>query len=47
MIDASRFVADAQQHAAKSVSMAPQPYAAAMASHMVVCGLGQMESELQ
>jgi hypothetical protein len=41
------FVADPQQHRLKSVSMAPQPYAAAMASHMVACGLGFMDWDFQ
>ena len=36
------FVADPQQHSPKSAGMAPQPYAAAMASHMVARGLGQI-----
>jgi hypothetical protein len=35
-------VADPQQHSPKSASMALQPYAAAIASHMVARGLGQI-----
>jgi hypothetical protein len=41
------FVANPQQHRWKSASMAPQPYAAAMASLMVAHGLGQMDWDFQ
>jgi hypothetical protein len=44
---AARFVADTQQHSPKSTSMAPQPYAAAIASLMVAHGLGQMDWDFQ
>jgi hypothetical protein len=44
---AAIFVADPQQHRLKSASMALQPYAAAMASHMVIGGLGQMDWDFQ
>jgi len=35
---AATLVADTQQHSPKSVSRAPQPYAAVIASHMVARG---------
>jgi hypothetical protein len=41
------FVADLQQQSPKPASTARQPYAAAMASHMVVGGLGQMDWDFQ
>jgi hypothetical protein len=41
------FVANPQQHRPKSASMAPQPYAAAIASLMVAHGLGQMDWDFQ
>lgn len=40
-------VANPQQHRRKSASMALQPYAAPMASHMVAHGLGQMDWEFK
>jgi hypothetical protein len=40
-------VANPQQHRRKSARMAPQPYAAAMASHMIASGLGQMDWDFQ
>ena len=44
---AATLVADTQQHSPKSASMPPQPYAAAIASHMVGRGLGQLYWEFQ
>jgi hypothetical protein len=40
-------VADPQQHRRKYAGMALQPYAGAMASHMVVKGLGQRDWDFQ
>jgi hypothetical protein len=40
-------VADPQQLRPKSAGKTPQPYAAAMASHMVAHGLGQMDWDFQ
>ena len=44
---AATLVADTQQHSPKSAGMAPQPYAAAIASLMVARRLGQMDWDFQ